>query len=72
MALTHKGLAFETIPWRFTEKSKVAFAAPERVPVIVDGERPIADSSKIAVYLEDNYPDRPSLFGGSGGRALPQ
>jgi glutathione S-transferase len=69
MALAHKGLEVETIAWRFTEKAKLAFAGSERVPVIVDGERPVADSWKIANYLEDRYTDRPSLFGGSGGRA---
>ncbi len=69
MALAHKGLEFETIPWRYADKPKIAFAGSERVPVIVDGERPVADSWNIAAYLEDQYPDRPSLFGGSGGRA---
>ena len=31
---------------------------------------PVADSFKIAEYLDDAYPDRPTLFGGEGGRAL--
>jgi glutathione S-transferase len=39
------------------------------VPVLVDGARVITDSWTIANYLEDTYPDRPSLFGGPGGRA---
>ena len=68
LALAHKGLEFETIPWRYADKPKIAFAGAERVPVIVDGERPVADSWKIAEYLEDHYPERPSLFGGAGGR----
>jgi glutathione S-transferase len=38
--------------------------------VLVDGNRWIADSWTIANYLEDAYPDRPSLFGGPQGRAL--
>jgi len=37
--------------------------------VIEDGDRVIGDSWAIANYLEDTYPDRPSLFGGAGGRA---
>jgi glutathione S-transferase len=40
------------------------------VPVIEDGAKVIADSWAIANYLEDAYPDRPSLFGGTGGRAV--
>jgi glutathione S-transferase len=30
----------------------------------------VVDSWVIANYLEDTYPDRPSLFGGEGGRAM--
>ena len=30
----------------------------------------VSDSFAIAEYLEDSYPDQPSLFGGDGGRAL--
>ncbi len=70
LALAHKGLPVETIPWRFTEKDTIARSGQGRVPVLVDGERWIADSWAIANYLEDTYPDRPSLFGGSTGRAL--
>jgi len=69
MALAHKGLAVETIPWRFTEKEALAFSGQDRVPVIRDGDRVVSDSWAIAEYLEDTYPDRPSLFGGDGGRA---
>jgi glutathione S-transferase len=70
LALAHKGLDAETVPWRFTEKQAIAFSGQERVPVLVDGERVVADSWAIATYLEDAYPDRPSLFAGAGGRAL--
>jgi glutathione S-transferase len=41
-----------------------------RVPVIVDGDRIVHDSTAIADYLEQRYPDRPSLFGDEIGRAL--
>lgn len=70
LALAHKGLAVETIPWRFTEKDRIALSGQGRVPVLVDGDKWIADSWTIANYLEDAYPDRPSLFGGGAGRAL--
>ncbi len=70
LALAHKGLAVETVPWRFTEKAAIAASGQGRVPVLVDGERWIADSWVIAEYLEEHYPERPSLFGGGAGRAL--
>ncbi|HVA81779.1 MAG TPA: glutathione S-transferase family protein, partial [Candidatus Binataceae bacterium] len=70
LALAHKGLATETIPWRLTEKDRIAFSGSERVPVIVDGSKHVADSWAIAVYLETAYPDAPSLFGGDAGMAL--
>lgn len=70
MALKHKGLAFEGVPWRFTEKPVLeALGAAGRVPVIVDGGKTVHDSFPIAEYLEATYPDRPSLFGGEIGRA---
>jgi hypothetical protein len=40
------------------------------VPVLLDGDRAVVDSWTIANYLEDTYPERPSLFGGEGGRAM--
>ncbi len=72
MALAHKGLSHETIPWRFTEKEAIAFSGQDRVPVLVDGEKTISDSWTIAQYLEAAYPDRPSLFGGAEALALTQ
>ena len=68
-ALAHKGLPVETIPWRFSEKNIIAFSGSERVPVLLDGDKTIPDSWAIACYLENAYPDRPSLFGGAAGRA---
>jgi glutathione S-transferase len=70
MALAHKGLAVETIPWRFTEKDKLPSPNAGRVPVIVDAGRVVHDSAAIAEYLDERYPDRPPLFGGGSGRAL--
>ena len=70
MALAHKGLTAETIPWCFTEKQAIAPHQSDKVPVLLDGETSVADSWKIANYLEDTYPERPSLFGGEGGRAM--
>ena len=61
MALAHKGLDVECIPWRFTEKDKIKFSGQERVPVLMDGNNTVADSWEIANYLENAYPDSPSL-----------
>src|SRR3982751_1550337 len=54
MALLHKGLDFETIPWRFTETEVIK----------------AHDSWTIAEYLDEAYPSRPALFEGTGARAL--
>lgn len=70
MALEHKGLAYETEKCRFVEKEKIAFSGQKLVPVIRDGDRSVHDSWAIACYLEDTYPDRPSLFGCDTGRAV--
>ena len=70
MALAHKGLEVETIPWRFTEKDRLPQPNAGRVPVIVDDGQVVHDSSVIADYLEKRYPDLPSLFGGESGHAL--
>jgi glutathione S-transferase len=70
MALKHKGLEFETVPWRFTDKEAIAFSGSKTVPVIKDGETAVADSWNIAVYLDDAYPQRPGLFAGAESRAL--
>ncbi len=70
LALAHKGLPTETIPWRFTEKEAIAFSGQGKVPVILDGARCVTDSWAIAEYLETAYPDRPSLFNGPAGLAL--
>jgi glutathione S-transferase len=70
MALAHKGLEAETIPWRFTEKQAIAPHRSDKVPVFLDGDQSVVDSWAIANYLEDSYSERPSLFGGEGGRAM--
>lgn len=61
MSLAHKGLEVDCVPWRFTEKEKIAFSGQERVPVLVDGDKTVSDSWNIAKYLETQYPDSPSL-----------
>jgi glutathione S-transferase len=70
LMLAHKNLAIDKIvAVRFVDKDSIAFASSQTVPVLVDGETVVADSWRIANYLEDDYPDRPSLFGGDAGRS---
>ncbi len=59
MALLIKGLPYETVPWRFTEKDALSFSGQGKVPVIKDGEASVADSWEIAKYLDATYPDKP-------------
>lgn len=70
MALEHKGLEYETVPVRFTDKDIIAFSGQERIPVIRDGDTVISDSWDIAEYLEAHYPGGASLFGGEIGHGL--
>ncbi|MCO5730751.1 glutathione S-transferase family protein [Rhizobium sp. SSA_523] len=70
MALAHKGLDFSEKPVAFTEIPKLENGFSKTVPILRDGEHLVRDSFDIAVYLEEAYPDRPTLFGGEGGKAL--
>ena len=70
MALAHKGLAFESVPTRFTEVAGVENGVSKTIPVIRDGDKVVADSFAIALYLEEAYPLKPTLFGGEGGKAM--
>ena len=72
MALRHKGLAFETVPVRLSDKEAIAFSGGKTVPVIKDEETVVRDSWKIAEYLEGRYDDAPPLFGGDIGRGVTQ
>lgn len=70
MSLAHKGLSYETVPVRFTEIPKIEGGCTKTVPLLRDGDRLVRDSFDIALYLDEAYPDAPSLFGGEGGRAM--
>ena len=56
MALAHKGLEVETVPWRFTETDKIAFSGQGKVPVIVDRGKTVYDSWTIADHLDVSEP----------------
>ena len=70
LALAHKGLDYEHRGTAFTAIGDVGDGSFKTVPIIDDGGNMVVDSNAIAVYLEEAYPDRPSLFGGSHGQGL--
>ena len=70
MALAHKGLDRSSLPTRFLDVPRVEGGISKTVPVIRDGDRVVADSFAIALYLEEAYPERPTLFAGDGGKAM--
>ena len=72
MALRHKGLYFETLPVRLSDKAAIEFSGGKTVPVIKDGDNVVRDSWKIAEYLENRYQGAPPLFGGEIGRGVTQ
>jgi glutathione S-transferase len=70
LSLAHKGLDHETKPVGFTQIPVIENAATKIVPLLRDDDQLVGDSFEIALYLEKAYPDRPSLFGGEGGKAM--
>jgi len=70
MALAHKGISAQTIPWRFTDKEAIAFSGQGRVPVLVNNDDVVADSWAIAGYLDATYKSKPDLFAGEADKSL--
>ncbi len=68
-ALAHKKIEPEIIPTRFADVDRIRTLSGQHfVPIIQHDGQVIHDSWSIACYLEDRFPDRPSLFGGAIGR----
>jgi glutathione S-transferase len=68
-ALAHKGVEPEYRQVRFADVETIRRLSGQHfVPIVTDGDRVVHDSWNIACLLEDEFPDRPSLFAGSGGR----
>jgi len=70
LAIEHKGLSVETIPWRFTDKDVIAFSGQGRVPVLIDSGKTVVGSWAIADHLEQTYQERPSLFSRPGEKVF--
>jgi len=62
LALAHKGLAYETRALRFIDIDGLSGGPRLTLPTLDDGDRRITDSWKIALHLENAYPDAASLF----------
>jgi glutathione S-transferase len=70
-AFAHKGLQPTVVPTRFADVDRIrSLSAQHFVPIIEHDEKVVHDSWAIACYLEDRFPDAPSLFGGAAGRGV--
>jgi glutathione S-transferase len=70
LALHHKGLTFAVHPVAVSDKTAIGFSGQGKVPILKHDGRVIADSWAIALYLENEFPGRPTLFGGEVGQTL--
>jgi glutathione S-transferase len=62
LALAHKGLDAEAVEISYNDRSPVIEVSGQPlVPVLVDGDEVIPDSTRILRYLEEKWPD-PPLF----------
>jgi len=60
LALAHKGIEVESVWVDPADRSEVArVSGQELVPVLVDGDRVVADSTAILEHLEERFPERP-------------
>ena len=62
-AVAHKGFEMEIVPGGFTGILERTGGKTERLPAIVDDGEWVLDSWLIAEYLDEKYPDRPTLIG---------
>ncbi len=69
LALAHKGVDIDCRKIGFTDIPGICDGARKIVPTIEHGDKVLSDSWAIALYLEDSFPDGPSLFGGEKGKA---
>jgi glutathione S-transferase len=62
LALAHKGLEVESVEISYDDRSPVIEVSGQGlVPVLVDGDKVIADSTRILRYVDAKWPD-PPLF----------
>ncbi|MCB0219272.1 MAG: glutathione S-transferase family protein [Chrysiogenetes bacterium] len=69
--LDYKGLPYRTITQPLTRRPLLqSRTGQQKVPVLRDGETWVADSTDIARYLEERYPEKPVLPTSGRDRAL--
>lgn len=71
LALSHMNIKVKRVPislYKFREKFKNENLSI--LPAIVDGNRKIETSWEVATYLERNFPEAPTIFGGEVGTHL--
>ena len=57
------------VPTRFADVERIrALSGQHFMPIIEHDGKAVHDTWAIACHLEDQFPDRPSLFGGAIGR----
>ena len=62
LALAHKGLEYESVAIDPADRAPLReLSGQDLVPVLVDGERIVCDSTRILHHLEERFPD-PPLF----------
>ena len=62
LALAHKGLVVESVVISYEDRAPVVKVSGQGlVPVLVDGDEVVVDSTRILRHLEDRWPD-PPLF----------
>jgi glutathione S-transferase len=68
LALAHKGLEVESVEISYDDRSPVIEVSGQPlVPVLVDGDEVIPDSTRILRHLEERWPD-PQLFPSDSAR----
>ena len=56
---------------RFADVETIrSLSGQQLTPVLRDGDKVVHETWDIACYLEERFPDRPSLFGGEVGRGM--
>jgi glutathione S-transferase len=69
-AVAHKGFELDIVPGGFTGIMERTGGQTERLPAIQDDSEWVLDSWLIAEYLDEKYPDRPTLIPHPTVRAL--
>ena len=58
-ALLHKGLQFETVPLRFTDKENYPDRDHGKLPILKDDDEIICDSANIVAHLDKKHKEKP-------------